>query len=227
MFKFIDAMSTFDGSDYAIQISWKWEGYTRGGKYPSANVFHIGVPISKLLENDCCQKNDIIAYFNDKVIKLDHDNTSDRITAINDYCSKNHALGHITSYQLAPGGFKNQTVTIGIPKKDQDKVFLVCLYDDQHFEKYIVPILTTQTINFDISLERENRLFGLIKGKKYYKLKITNNDSMTKVLKYTVGGSTSYSIIPGNQETYYFEYEEGQEIDSQNIEIIYMSSLIN
>lgn len=226
MFTFIDAKSTFDGSDYAIQISWKWEGYISGGRYPSATVFHIGVPISKLLENDCCQKNDIMAYFNDKIIDLNHDNTPDKIMAINNYCSKNYLFGHTTSYQLGPGGFIRQTVTIKISKNDQDKVFLICLYDSEHFEKHIVPITTTQQIEFKLSLEQERKLLGLVRGKKYYKLKINKNDSMTKVLKYTNGGSISYSIIPGNQEEYFFEYDEGQEIDEENMEIVYMSSLI-
>lgn len=226
MFRFIEAMSTFDGSDYAIQVSWKWEGYHPGERYPSATVFYIGVPISVLLENDCCQKNDIIAYFDKKVINLAYDNTLDKIRAIRDYCAQNELFGHIQYYQLGPGGFQSETITIGIDQRDQNKVFLVCIYDDEHFEKHIVPISNAQKIEYKISLERESKLFGIIRGKKYYKLQIANKDSMTKVLKYTNGGITSYSLIPGNQDTYYFEYDEGNEIDPENMDIIYMSSLI-
>ena len=142
------------------------------------------------------REREIINWFREKYVDFTSENKEELLKSFrnNPQNSQSCQLLHVA---LNEGGNINHTQTLRFLISEQNKVFLVCVYDEHKIVPMIVAINSGDQIGFDINFKKTRLVFG----EKYAKLENITGEYRQKVLVVQTGRTTTYSMIPQGTES--------------------------
>lgn len=201
-------------TETALQLSWDWE-YDDPAEVPKCSVFYCGVPENRLLEKGLFLENEIMAYFNEQVVKIFASNAREEMAAYN---LRNTGTSRLNKFQQ--GNHFQENKQLPIPSGTENNIFLVCIFDDNDMVFRVIAGGSQREIGFD--LEKKGFFQKLMGSGNRQTVVLRCNDTRQKVIATRKGKRMLYSVLPEGQTKLYFD----ENVDLTNIKIYYLSSLI-
>lgn len=201
-------------TETALQLCWDWESDS-AADVPRCSVFYCGVPEDRLLERGLFLESEILAYFNENVVKIFAPNSREEMAAYN---LRNISSSRLNKFQQGNHFQENKQLTI--PAGTENNIFLVCIFDDNEMVFRVIAGGSQREIGFD--LEKKSFFKKLMGGGNRQTVTLRCDDTRKKVVARKVGKRMLYSVLPEDHTKLYFS----EDVDLDSIKIYYLSSLI-
>ncbi len=223
MFENLRIVCTPSESNIAVNVMWEWK-FDGTGPLPSCNVFCCTIPENQLLQDAIFSQDEIVTWMTRTMLDILTPQTrASNIEAFH-MNPANKERCQFNTYQLTSGGSTHDSKVLHFPVSDMNKVFIVCVYDnDGNFDYSVFAPDIGGKISYTCEEPRGGfmKLFGG-KSKGGRKLIFSDSGNKRRVMVTSYNGADVYTVIPNGTS-----YNIDSDFDINSIkDVVYLSTLI-